>query len=51
MRLSISCYKYYFNVSSIKKGKRIYLMYLIAIALLFARLISDKTDKSVFLFK
>jgi hypothetical protein len=33
-----------FNVSSIKKGKRIYQ---IADAMLFERLISDKSDKSV----
>ena len=29
-----------------KKGKRIYLIYLIADAVLFERLISDKSDKS-----
>ena len=36
-----------FNVSSIKKRKRIYLIYLIAGAVLFELLISDKSDKSV----
>ena len=30
-----------------KKGKRIYLIFLIAVAVLFVRLISDKSDKSV----
>ena len=40
-----------FNASSIKKRKRIYLIYLIADAVLSERLISDKSDKSVSLIK